>query len=75
MTADLRTIDVLHLGQPGVVACFQHGSVLVDPGPGSTRVVRAPVGRREVVGVALATLVVFGTGAVFSTFGGSISGP
>ena len=36
MTADLRTIDVLHLGQPGVVACFQHGSVLVDPGPGSS---------------------------------------
>lgn len=28
-----RTIDVRHLGTPGVVACFKQGGVLVDPGP------------------------------------------
>ena len=28
-----RTIDVRHLGRPSVIACFQQGSVLVDPGP------------------------------------------
>jgi len=28
-----RVIDVLHLGRPNVIACFQQGGVLVDPGP------------------------------------------
>lgn len=28
-----RVIDVEHLGRPGVIACFQQGPVLVDPGP------------------------------------------
>ena len=36
MSVNLRTIDVRHLGRPGVVACFQLGGVLVDPGPGSS---------------------------------------
>ena len=29
-----RAIDVLHLGRPNVIACFQQGPVIVDPGPG-----------------------------------------
>jgi glyoxylase-like metal-dependent hydrolase (beta-lactamase superfamily II) len=30
-----RAIDVLHLGQPSVVCCYQQDDVLVDPGPES----------------------------------------
>lgn len=33
MSGGPRAIDVLHLGRPNVIACFQLGTVLVDPGP------------------------------------------
>jgi glyoxylase-like metal-dependent hydrolase (beta-lactamase superfamily II) len=29
----LREIDVLHLGRPQVICCYEHGGFLVDPGP------------------------------------------
>jgi glyoxylase-like metal-dependent hydrolase (beta-lactamase superfamily II) len=32
-----RPIDVLHLGTPGVICCFQQDDAIVDPGPESTR--------------------------------------
>jgi glyoxylase-like metal-dependent hydrolase (beta-lactamase superfamily II) len=31
-----REIDVMHLGTPGVICCFQQDGVIVDPGPEST---------------------------------------
>jgi len=31
----MRAIDVLHLGTPRVIACWEHEGVLVDPGPES----------------------------------------
>lgn len=31
----MRAIDVLHLGNPRVIACWEHDGVLVDPGPES----------------------------------------
>ena len=31
----MRVIDVLHLGNPRVIACWEHDGVLVDPGPES----------------------------------------
>ena len=31
----MRPIDVLHLGNPRVIACWEHEGVLVDPGPES----------------------------------------
>jgi glyoxylase-like metal-dependent hydrolase (beta-lactamase superfamily II) len=31
-----REIDVMHLGTPGVICCFQQDWVIVDPGPEST---------------------------------------
>ena len=31
----VRAIDVLHLGNPRVIACWEHDGVLVDPGPES----------------------------------------
>jgi glyoxylase-like metal-dependent hydrolase (beta-lactamase superfamily II) len=33
---DIRTIDVHHLGQEHVIACFQVDDVIVDPGPESS---------------------------------------
>jgi glyoxylase-like metal-dependent hydrolase (beta-lactamase superfamily II) len=30
---ELREIDVLHLGNPGVICCFAQDDVIVDPGP------------------------------------------
>jgi glyoxylase-like metal-dependent hydrolase (beta-lactamase superfamily II) len=32
----MRVIDTEHLGNPRVIACFEHEGVLVDPGPEST---------------------------------------
>ena len=32
----MRVIDVLHLGNPRVIACWEHDGVLVDPGPESS---------------------------------------
>jgi glyoxylase-like metal-dependent hydrolase (beta-lactamase superfamily II) len=32
-----RTIDVLHLGTPGVIACYEQDDAIVDPGPEVTR--------------------------------------
>lgn len=34
-SAAMRAIDVLHLGTPRVIACWEHDGVLVDPGPES----------------------------------------
>jgi glyoxylase-like metal-dependent hydrolase (beta-lactamase superfamily II) len=31
----MRAIDVLHLGNPRVIACWEHDGVLIDPGPES----------------------------------------
>jgi glyoxylase-like metal-dependent hydrolase (beta-lactamase superfamily II) len=31
----MRAIDLLHLGRPRVICCWQVGDVLIDPGPGS----------------------------------------
>jgi glyoxylase-like metal-dependent hydrolase (beta-lactamase superfamily II) len=31
----VRVIDVLHLGNPRVIACWEHDGVLIDPGPES----------------------------------------
>ena len=33
MSDALRTIDVRHLGRPSVIACYQQGPVIIDPGP------------------------------------------
>ncbi len=32
----MRPIDTLHLGQPHAICCWQHGNVLIDPGPTSS---------------------------------------
>lgn len=32
----MRPIDVLHLGNPRVISCWEHDGVLVDPGPESS---------------------------------------
>ena len=31
----MRAIDVMHLGNPRVIACWEHDGVLIDPGPES----------------------------------------
>ncbi len=31
----MRLIDLMHLGRPRVIGCWQVGDVLIDPGPGS----------------------------------------
>ena len=33
MSDALRTIDVRHLGRPSVIACYQQGPAIIDPGP------------------------------------------
>jgi glyoxylase-like metal-dependent hydrolase (beta-lactamase superfamily II) len=35
VVAVMRAIDLLHLGRPRVICCWQVGDVLIDPGPGS----------------------------------------